>query len=119
MDPLPSISKLSSSQFDKSGNLPNAKGITYILFYSTGCGHCKQFAPMYTQFAQQNKGKANFFGLNSSVDTGLYNIKFPFPMNGVPVTGIYINDQPSGYIVGNNPSKLSVSLNDTFNKMRQ
>jgi thiol-disulfide isomerase/thioredoxin len=96
-DPFSQLQHLTAANFSPAGNLINSRGLVYIVFYGNGCPHCHRYAPTFYQFLQQN-------GLKSScVNTGavdLRGVQFPYAVNGVPMTAIYVNGVPVGYISG-------------------
>ena len=119
-DPFINVRKISPSQFSQNGELLSAqqssRGITYVVFYSSRCPHCHHYAPTFTRFSKLHP-EVTTFAINVA-ENNLSNINFPFSVSGVPMTAIYINSTPVGYLSGNKPmDRLEFSLMDTKKKL--
>ena len=53
----------SMKQFDKE--LRDSKGAVFVDFYSTYCGPCRTFGPLYETWAQEHGGKIRFLKVNA------------------------------------------------------
>jgi thiol-disulfide isomerase/thioredoxin len=116
-DPLPSsFPRLQSSDFNQIGDIKR-KGLTFIAFYSTSCGHCHAYIPEFVKFANQNKNKASFFAVNMQLNSELSRKQFPFSLAGVPTTVVYTDSKPCSVITGNRVNVLSQALTDAESRM--
>ncbi len=115
-DPMPSnIFQLSSGNFTQTGDLLNSNGVVFVAFYSPNCGHCRTYCPKFAEFA--NNTKSNCFGVNVSKNQDIYSKKFPFQINGVPMTAVYLNGKVCSTISGNRPDILYRALEDARKEM--
>jgi thiol-disulfide isomerase/thioredoxin len=98
-DPLPSfIKRLSGKNIDSDGRI-NLQGTCVVLFYSSGCGHCRSFAPKFAACSQNNRD-VSFYGINAGENGELFSRSLPFSLRGVPMTVIFNKGNPCSTISG-------------------
>ena len=74
----------SQSQFESV--LKNAKGPVFVDFYSTRCGPCRTFSPLYDSWAKQFYGKITFLKVNADVVSELFHT---YNVRSVPTLMIF------------------------------
>lgn len=69
----------SRTEFEKE--VRDAKGPVFVDFYSTHCGPCRMFSPLYDEWAREHGGKIKFLKVNSNYAQDLF---MQFQIRAVP-----------------------------------
>ncbi len=80
----------------------DSPGIIVVYFWASWCGHCKMYAPVFEELAQQYAGKIRFAKLNCDENADVAN---KCQVRGTPTMLIYKNGEQVDSIVGGIPKE--------------
>jgi thioredoxin 1 len=80
----------------------HSHGIVMVYFWSTWCGHCKRYAPVFDELAKEYAGKIQFAKLNCDENADVAN---KCQVRGTPTMIVYRDGKQVESILGGIPKE--------------